>query len=147
MTKKTLALISGGVVAAAVLIVVRARTAASEAAVDDHWRVVTVNRPFAGSGELATPAPLAELGDQIEVLINAAPGDNGIEIQARPSPGTGRDDDLVGRIRRALRESKQIIEVGHVMTNHPQPEGHRPSAPTGLVVDSLVRRSPEAGVL
>jgi hypothetical protein len=111
----------------------------------DRWRVVTVQADVDPQG---LPAPLAGLADQIDIRTAPAPGGRGTELSARPRPGAGdADSPLVGRIRRALRESKQLLETDEVATNEPQPEGHRPTTPAGLLVDAVTRRSPEGGVL
>lgn len=106
-----------------------------------RWRVVTIDRP---RGELPVdgplPEPLALLGGSVEVRWTDAPGDHGTELAARCA---GEPHE----VRAALRESKQLLEVGWVMTNTPQPEGARPATPAGLLTDLLVRRSPGEGVL
>lgn len=89
-----------------------------------RWRVVTVYRPEQSMRD-HLPAPLAELGDGIEVRIRAAPGDKGTELAARLSashPGAAADgagapprEDVrqaLQRLRAALRQSKQVAEVG-----------------------------------
>ena len=117
----------------------------------DRWRVVTIAaEPEQIAPEGRLPTPLADLDELIEVRFEPAPGDRGTELAARPRAGASHPDDqndLARMIRRALRESKQLIEAGELATNEPQPEGHRPATPAGLVVDALSRRSPEEGVL
>src|SRR3954468_17033375 len=60
-----------------------------------RWHVVTVNRAaFDVAPDGVLPAPLAELGDAIEVQIRPAPRDRGTELAARwragePSGGAG----------------------------------------------------------
>jgi hypothetical protein len=162
MTKKAAAVIAvGGVVAAAsaVTAVIAQRRGAddSDSAAAHRWRVVTIGLPEAEvlpGGVL--PPPLAELEDLIEMRTAPAPGGRGTELSARARPDqdaavdtddTGDDGDLPGLIRRALRESKQLLETGEIPTNEPQPEGDRPKTPAGLLTDAVTRRSPEEGVL
>ena len=81
------------------------------------WRAVTVNRPIPELGD-ALPGPLAELGDAVEVRLQPAPGDKGTELHARLT-GT-RDDQIQGQdpleaLRSALRQAKQVAEVGYVL--------------------------------
>lgn len=154
MSKRTAAaLIAAGTAAASVAIVARRRsTDAADSADSDGstWGVVTIARPEAEViVDGALPAPLLELADLIDVRTSAAPGDRGTELAVRIRPGTvaGDGDERAGQLRAALRRSKQLLETGEVATNDPQPEGHRPATPAGLLVDTLSRRSPEKGIL
>ncbi|MCS5732451.1 hypothetical protein [Herbiconiux daphne] len=152
MVNKTAAgIVAGGAVAAIAAVVIR-RTAGGGQGSPGHgarWRVVTINLEAADvlpGGIL--PPPLAELEELIEVRTSPAPGGRGTELAARALPlPDASGDDLPGLIRRALRESKQLLETGELPTNEPQPEGHRPKTPAGLLVDAVTRRSPEEGVL
>jgi hypothetical protein len=81
-----------------------------------RWRVVTVARPIdevAGS----TPAPLADLGEAVEVRTQPAPGDKGTELFARWRDGSDLSEhaDPVRTLRVALRDAKQVLEVGWVL--------------------------------
>jgi hypothetical protein len=116
----------------------------------ERWNVVTIGCPPAEvvvDGRL--PEPLAALRGLIDVQWSGAPGERGTELRARPRIDAGGEDaaELRRSVRAALRESKQLLEVGYIMTNEPQPEGHRPKTPAGLLVDALVQRSPQEGVL
>jgi hypothetical protein len=98
---------------------------------DPHrWRAVTVNRPI-GDLEGAVPAPLAELGDSVEVRLTPAPGGKGTEIHARLS-GTGHErihgEDPTSALRSALRQAKQVAEVGYVL----EADATRTARPTPL---------------
>jgi hypothetical protein len=78
-----------------------------------RWHAVTVDLPkddVVPGGRL--PAPLAALGDAIEVRTRPAPGDRGTEIYAR-----SRDeaDKALRALRRALRESKLLLETGEIL--------------------------------
>ena len=101
--------------------------------------------------------PLAELGDLVEVEVRAAPGDKGSELRARlrsPEP-TGvasaaarlSGDDPRQRVRAALREAKQLIEVGEVLRVDPTPHGRRPPTPSGAIVELATKRAAGEGVL
>ena len=81
-----------------------------------RWRVVTVARsPEDVSG--STPGPLAELGEGVEVRTQAAPGDRGTELSARWRDGADLSEqaDPVRALRTALRNAKQMLEVGWVL--------------------------------
>jgi hypothetical protein len=112
------------------------------------WYGVTINRDadeMMPDGVL--PAPLAALGNEIEVEVRGAPGDKGSELRARFRGTSSPDHESVGRVRAALRQSKQLIEVGEVLRVDPVPHGRRTHTPTGAVVDRLTARSDEEGTL
>jgi len=105
-----------------------------------RWLAVTVNRaPSDVLPDGSPPAPLAELGDAIEVQVRPAPGDKGAELAARlrdPSRIGERGpmaklhgNDPLQKLRTALRQAKAILEVGEVVlpdapgTTHPGPGG------------------------
>ncbi|WBQ08361.1 hypothetical protein [Kribbella sp. CA-293567] len=92
----------------------------------ERWRVVTVYRPIEEI-EPALPEPLAELGDAVEIRLTTAPGDKGTEVAARLRR-TGRNEPSVEDLRRALREAKQLLEVGYVL----EPDRNSTTQPTGL---------------
>jgi hypothetical protein len=101
-----------------------------------RWHVLTVNLPqeqVAPGGRL--PDPLSELGDAVEVRLRPAPGDRGTEIAVRlragePS-GVGatvsrlRGDDPRWAVRRALRESRSLLETGEVLRPSQPPTTER----------------------
>lgn len=107
----------------------------------NRWLAVTVLRsPEEVVSDGALPAPLAELGDLVEVQVRPAPGDKGTELAARltrPGPssaparvqGRVQGEDPRQRVRAALREAKSILEVGEIVrpdappTTHPGPGG------------------------
>ena len=107
--------------------------------------------------ENRVPGPLAELGDLVEVEVRPAPGDKGSELRARlrsPEP-TGAasaaarlsGDDPRQQVRVALREAKQLIEVGEVLRVDPAPHGRRSSTPVGAVVERATERAAGEGLL
>lgn len=120
-----------------------------------RWRAVTIHR---GLEEVMpdgrVPEPLARLGDLVEVEVVPAAGDKGTELRARlrsPEPGSvvdrvsGRDPRQ--QLRSALREAKQLIEVGEVLRVDPVPHGKRTPTPTGWLVERATKRASGEGVL
>ena len=77
----------------------------------DRWHTVTINRGPEAVGSL--PEPLDELGEEIEVRVQPAPGGRGTEVHARLTHGA--KGERVGRLRKALREAKQLAEVGEIV--------------------------------
>ena len=103
------------------------------------------------------PSPLAELGDLVEVEVRTAPGGKGSELRARlrsPEP-TGvasaaarlSGDDPRQQVRSALREAKQLIEVGEVLRVDPAPHGPRKPTPGGLLIEAATKRAGGEGLL
>ncbi|MFC4585136.1 hypothetical protein [Sphaerisporangium corydalis] len=91
-----------------------------------RWLMVTINRrPEEVVPDGRLPEPLARLGETIEVQVREAPGDRGTELGARPvAPMAGGMNEVMARlggedprqmVRRALRESKCLIETGEVL--------------------------------
>ncbi|MCY1694293.1 hypothetical protein [Curtobacterium sp. SL109] len=115
------------------------------------WLAVTVARDaddVLPAGR--TPGPLARFGDAVELEARIAPGDKGTELRARFRQGTSRaaaGDRDRGRLRAALREAKQLIEVGEVLRVDPVPHGLRAATPTGALVELATARSNEEGTL
>ncbi len=92
-----------------------------------RWHVVTVNRSLEEvqpGGRL--PGPLGELGDRIDVQVRRAAGDRGTEIAARlrdgePTGVAGAAARVSGQdprqeLRSALRQTKQLLETGEVLS-------------------------------
>ncbi|SFK53866.1 hypothetical protein [Geodermatophilus ruber] len=122
-----------------------------------RWLVVTVYRERAEIDTGNLPAPLAEYGDEIEVLVREAADAKGTELGARlrtppPSGISGaaakvRGDDPRAKLRSALRRAKQLLEVGEVLKVDPVPHGKRSATPGGLVLEAVTRRADREGVL
>jgi len=116
-----------------------------------RWLVVTVEGdPAQLRAEGQLPTPLAELGSSVEVEVRPGPGDWGTEILARPAVASSSptaDRDLRDQIRSALRQTKQLLEVGEVLVAEPRPEGRRPATVAGKLVDHAVRTADGKGVL
>jgi hypothetical protein len=129
---------------------ISARGAAAPAS---GWLFVTVYREPSDVDIAQLPAPLAELGDRIEVRVRPAPGGKGTELGARlrgqPSGSTlGRlsGSDPQADVRSALRRAKQLIEVGEVLAVDPAPHGKRTATPGGVLLEAWTRVAPRAGV-
>ncbi|WP_369256075.1 hypothetical protein [Geodermatophilus amargosae] len=110
-----------------------------------RWRAVTVLREPADVDAAGLPAPLAALGDRIEVRTTPAPGDRGTELAARYRGTPGEDE--IGDLRAALREAKALLEVGEVLRVDPQPHGTRAATPQGAALEGAAKAAPRAGVL
>jgi hypothetical protein len=120
-----------------------------------RWRAVTIYREPDEVGQL--PQPLAALGDAIETRVRPAPGGKGTELAARlraPAPSgvagmaaRARGGDPRQRLRSALREAKQLIEVGEVLAVDPTPHGRRSLTPMGMALEGATRRADREGVL
>ncbi|MET8142335.1 hypothetical protein ABZU32_18650 [Sphaerisporangium sp. NPDC005288] len=130
----------------------RARTRREAA----RWLMVTINRrPEEVLAEGRLPEPLARLGDTVEVRVREAPGGRGTELGARPLAGvpTGATqvlarlggEDPRQAVRRALRESKCLMETGEVLLPD-APPSTRPT-PAGKILDLAVQRAGGEGRL
>ncbi|MGY1843423.1 hypothetical protein [Modestobacter sp. SYSU DS0875] len=109
-----------------------------------RWRAVTVLTD-ADALRTTPPAPLTAFGDRLEVRVTPAPGDRGAELAARFRGPVTKDE--IGELRAALREAKQLVEVGQVLRVEPQPHGHRKETPQGAVLDGMTRDAGKEGVL
>jgi hypothetical protein len=105
-----------------------------------RWHAVTV---LVGLDEAMPdgrpPDPLAALGDDLEVRMRPAPGDRGTELAARPLGGD------VGRVRRALRETKSLLETGEVLLPDAPPTTERTLLNRPL--EHVTRHAREEGTL
>jgi hypothetical protein len=136
-----LALLAG----AAVGVTAARRASGTEQHGDDEnrWLLVTVNRPFDELDQASPPAPLAELGDRVELRVQPAGGDKGTELGARlrdpgPSNAAARlaGQDPRQEVRRALRAAKSLLETGDVL--QPEPPSTHPG-PGGKLVQRASR--------
>jgi hypothetical protein len=121
--------VAAGALAVAASPVVRRLAGRKEAAAGRNdparWHVVTVLcSPEEAAGR--TDTPLAALGDAVEVLVRPAPGDRGSEIAARLRSGAAGVDQ-VRELREALRDTRQVLEVGWV--THPDRPGTTKATP------------------
>jgi hypothetical protein len=117
------------------------------------WLVVTVFREPSEIDTAELPAPLAELGEQIEIRVRPAADGKGTELAARlrdqrsgsaPRRLTGSDPQA--DLRSALRRAKQLIEVGEVLAVDPAPHGKRTATPGGVLLEAWTKVAPKAGV-
>jgi hypothetical protein len=109
-----------------------------------RWRAVTVLCPPERL-DAELPAPLAAFGDRLEVRTTPAPGDRGTELAARFQGPVSEED--IGALRVALRQAKQLVEVGEVLRMDPRPHGRRADTPQGRALDGMTARADEEGVL
>jgi hypothetical protein len=118
------------------------------------WLVVTVLCDPSDIDTARLPVPLAELGDRIELRVRPAADAKGTELVARlrdeestasaPSRLSGTDPQ--SELRSALRQVKQLLEVGEVLAVDPAPHGERTPTPGGVLLEAWTRAAPEAGV-
>lgn len=102
---------------------------------DTSWHVLTVYKPLDELRAAPLPEPLSQLGDAVDVELRAAPGGRGAEIAVRLRDGeptgasavtariTGQDPRHA--VRRALRESRSLIETGEVLKPDVRPSNRR----------------------
>jgi hypothetical protein len=115
-----------------------------------RWNSVTVDlAPDEIAPDGIYPQPLVDLGDVVEIRVVPAPGSWGTELGARPKPGVPDTSagDLRQDVRRALRQSKTLLETGEILRNEPMPHGKRPSTPAGRLVDEWEKRAQGGGYL
>ncbi|MHA3701346.1 hypothetical protein ACXR2U_04120 [Jatrophihabitans sp. YIM 134969] len=120
------------------------------------WLVVTIRREPQEIDLDALPGPLAALGDRIETRVRPAAGGKGAELAVRwarqsaghsSTPARLAGSDPQAKLRSALREAKQLIEVGEVLRVDPTPHGERKATPTGAAVEAATKHAPGGGVL
>ncbi|GIE82161.1 hypothetical protein Aph02nite_81110 [Actinoplanes philippinensis] len=87
--------------------------------------VVTVFRPLAELEVTQLPGSLKEITDGVEIRLAEAPGGRGTEIAVRIPEGSSVTD---GEVRRALRETRSLLEAGDVLL----PSGPPTTVPTAL---------------
>jgi hypothetical protein len=111
---------------------------------------ITVNCPPQRLDPL--PEPLAELGDDVEIVIREAPGSHGTEVLARlrDTPPAGLLSRAAGGdprqdVRLALRRTKSLVETGEVLHPDYPPTTHR--TVLGAPLELATRRGREEGRL
>ena len=118
------------------------------------WLAVTVLCEPSDIDTATPPAPLAELGDRIEVRVRPAADGKGTELAARlrdrrPSAtahGRLSGSDPQADLRSALRRAKQLVEVGEVLAVDPAPHGDRTASPGGVILEAWTRVASKGGV-
>ena len=137
--------------AAAGVLASRAGAAASARARPDRWHAVTILRAPQDVGSPgAWPAPIAELGDHVEVRVVPAPGDRGTEVGLRARAGLRPGEsagavELEDRIRLALRHTRMLLETGEIL--QPDSPATTRSTLTSLPLRLALRRSQTGGRL
>lgn len=132
-------LVMGAAAAAGAIVVRRKRSGSTSEEPRRH--AVTVNRPLhevTSHGRL--PSPLADIAEGVELEFRPAPGDRGTEIYATSKGEVGE-----GAIRRALRDTRSLVECGDVLL----PDGPSTTEPTLLnkPLRAVTRRGREEGLL
>lgn len=138
MRRAVITIAVGG--AAGVAAVAAARRRRARTAADDRWHSITINREPEEVGP--QPQPLHDLGEAIQVRVRPAPGGRGTEIAARcvePSR------DGVRALRRALRETRALVETGEVLRPDAPPTTRR--TPLGAPLAYATRHGREEGRL
>ncbi len=80
--------------------------------------VVTVFRPLSEMEAAPLPGSLNEIADDVEIALSAAPGGRGTEIAVRIPDGSAV---TAGQVRRALRETRSLVEAGDVLLPYGPP--------------------------
>jgi hypothetical protein len=116
-----------------------AKRRSGDATTSGRPHVITVHRPLDEVADVL-PEPLNAYHGAIDVQLRAAPADRGTEISVRALNDTVSDGD----IRRLLRESRSLLEVGDVL----QPGGPT-TTPTALnrPLRAATRHGREGGLL
>jgi hypothetical protein len=104
--------------------------------------VITVFRPPDELEAGRLPGSLREIASEAEVTLRAAPGGRGTEITVRIPEASLVTD---GEVRRALRETRSLLEAGDVLL----PSGPATTHPTPLnkPLREATRRGREGGLL
>ncbi|BCJ39729.1 hypothetical protein GCM10010168_78150 [Actinoplanes ianthinogenes] len=137
-TRNTLLFVGPLAAGAAAVAVVRRR----KAPVPRRRHVVTVYKPLAELEVTQLPGSLHEIADRVEISLAAAPGGRGTEIAVRIPDGSPVGD---GEVRRALRETRSLIEAGDVLL----PSGPATTRTTVLnrPLQAATRHGREGGLL
>jgi hypothetical protein len=80
--------------------------------------VVTVFRPLAEVESTQLHGSLSEIAGQVKIALSAAPGGRGTEIAVNIPEGSKVTS---GDVRRALRETRSLLEVGDVLLPYGPP--------------------------
>ncbi|MEU4626456.1 hypothetical protein AB0G04_41565 [Actinoplanes sp. NPDC023801] len=111
MTRTAKVLLIAGPIAAGAAAVAAGRRAKRRTP-PRHRHVLTVYRPLAELEVTQLPGSLSEIADHVEIRLAAAPGGRGTEIAVRILDGSPITD---GEVRRALRETRSLLEAGDVL--------------------------------
>lgn len=119
-TRKVLFLAAPIAAGAAAAIAAKNRKKSGDA---QRRHVVTVYKPLSELESEQLPGSLKEIRDGVELTLRAAPGGRGTEIAVRIPDGS---PVTAGEVRRALRETRSLIEAGDVLL----PSGPPTTVPT-----------------
>ncbi|MDP9793359.1 hypothetical protein J2S43_001871 [Catenuloplanes nepalensis] len=126
--------------AAGVAAVAAARRMRQARVTDDRWHSITVNREREEVGP--QPQPLHDLGETIQVRVRPAPGGRGTEIAARC---VDAGPEGVRALRRALRETRTLVETGEILLPDSPPTTRR--TPLGAPLAYATRHGRQEGRL
>ncbi|WP_433789897.1 hypothetical protein [Actinoplanes sp. CA-252034] len=134
-----LLLIAGPLAAGAAAVAVRRR---GRSGPPRRRHVITVYRPLSELEVTQLPGSLKEIIEGVEIRLAEAPGGRGTEISVRIP-----DDSPVseGEVRRALRETRSLLEAGDVLL----PSGPPTTVPTLLnrPLQTVTQNGREGGLL
>ena len=133
-------MIAGPLAAGAVAVAAARRGGRSTNAFRRH--VVTVYRPLAELESEQLPGSLREIADDVEISLRAAPGGRGTEIAVRIPDGS---KTTAGDVRRALRETRSLLEAGDVLLPSGPPTTVRTL--TNRPLQAATRHGREGGLL
>jgi hypothetical protein len=136
------ALLIAAPLAAGTVAVAAARRRAARGPAAHRTHVLTVYKPIDELQATQLPGSLREIAEGVEISLRAAPGDRGTEIAVRIPDGSSVTD---GDVRRALRETRSLIETGDVLL----PSGPATTTPTLLnrPLQTATRNGREGGLL
>ncbi|AEV85346.1 hypothetical protein ACWT_4326 [Actinoplanes sp. SE50] len=139
-TRKSLLIV--GPLAAGVVVAATAVRRRGAAPPTRRRHVLTVYKPLSELESTQLPGSLREIADRVEISLAAAPGGRGTEIAVRIPDGSPVTD---GDVRRALRETRSLIEAGDVLL----PSGPATTTPTLLnrPLQAATRNGREGGLL
>ncbi|WP_144872467.1 hypothetical protein [Microbacterium sp. 1.5R] len=118
----------------------------------EGWKAVTVMGDADALRRGDYPEPLRRIAHVLDVRVDPAPADKGVELHARVRPDL-QTADVFGdespdqALRAALRDAKQLIETGEILRATPRPHGHRSVSLFGAAVDRAEADAKGRGVL
>ncbi|BBH70143.1 hypothetical protein ACTI_68280 [Actinoplanes sp. OR16] len=133
-------LIAGPIAAGAVAVAAATRAGRTGQARRRH--VVTVFRPLSDLESEQLPGSLREIAADVEITLRAAPGGRGTEIAVRIPEGSKATG---GDVRRALRETRSLLEAGDVLLPSGPPTTTRTL--TNRPLQAATRHGREGGLL
>ena len=150
--------LAGLVAGAGLLVARRLRHDDGDTDTANRWHAVTVNRsPAEVMPEGTVPPALRALADLVEVEVRPAPQQWGSELRARVRrPERDSANSVLKRldgtdprqaVRAALREDKQLLEVGEILRLEPIPHGDRGHGLGGRLVETATKRAGGEGLL